>query len=80
MANFFNQFSLYGNAMGGIFFDEGWNTCGDNNQYADLYPFISDTTKSRHAGAYTVLNPGGSMPQCFKNRSVILDGEFRQED
>jgi hypothetical protein len=29
------QFRLYGeDKIGGIFFDEGWNECGENNKYA----------------------------------------------
>ena len=74
-----NNLSLFGDKLGGIFFDEGWNTCGENNQYADLYRFISDTVKRRHPGAYTVINPGDWMPQCFEHRSVLHDGALRNE-
>lgn len=48
---------LYPN-IGGIFFDEGWNECGPNNLYAEVYRLINENTKRRHPGAYTVLNPG----------------------
>ncbi|QIW96307.1 hypothetical protein AMS68_001825 [Peltaster fructicola] len=58
-------YELYGDAIGGIFFDEGWNDCGPNNIYADLYAFINRNTKRRHPGAFTVLNPGATMPECF---------------
>ncbi|KAF7136979.1 hypothetical protein CNMCM5793_006730 [Aspergillus hiratsukae] len=30
-------YKLYGDNIGGIFFDEGWPECGDNNEYADMY-------------------------------------------
>jgi hypothetical protein len=56
--------------IGGIFFDEAWNICGPNNLYAEVYRLISDSTKRRHPGALTVLNPGDSMPQCFEERYV----------
>jgi len=56
-------YNLYGNAIGGIFFDEGWNDCGPNNVYAELYRYINHWTKTRHPDAYTVLNPGATMPQ-----------------
>lgn len=67
-------YELYPGKIGGIFFDEGWNDCGPDNKYAELYRFISDTTKRRHSDefttAFTVLNPGATMPQCFEDRSV----------
>ncbi|KAJ0413256.1 fibronectin type III domain protein [Aspergillus carlsbadensis] len=65
-------YELYPGKIGGIFFDEGWNDCGPNNLYADLYRFISDTTKRRHPNAFTVLNPGATMPQCFENSADTL--------
>jgi len=43
--------------IGGIFFDEGWNECGENNKYAEVYRFINDNTKRKYPGAFTVLNP-----------------------
>jgi hypothetical protein len=60
-------YALYGDAIGGIFFDEGWPECGDDNQYADLYKYINDYTKSAHPGAYTVLNPGSPIASCFED-------------
>lgn len=65
---------LYPGKIGGIFFDEGWNDCGDNNQYAELYRLITENTKRKYPGAFTVLNPGAPMPQCFEHRYVIFPG------
>ncbi|CZS96997.1 uncharacterized protein RCO7_02719 [Rhynchosporium graminicola] len=64
-------FELY-STLGGIFFDEGWPECGENNIYADLYAYINDYTKRKHPGAYTVLNPGSPMAQCFENTMDTL--------
>jgi hypothetical protein len=60
-------YELYGNSLGGIFFDEGWPDCGPNNIYADLYAYIDDYTKKKHPGAYTVLNPGSPIAQCYED-------------
>ena len=65
-------YSLYPGMMGGIFFDEGWNDCGDNNEYSDLYEYITQSTKRKHPGAFTVLNPGTGVPQCFENSADTL--------
>ncbi|KAH7383114.1 Spherulation-specific family 4-domain-containing protein [Cadophora sp. MPI-SDFR-AT-0126] len=65
-------YKLYGSSMGGIFFDEGWNDCGPNNMYADLYTHIDRYTKAKHPGAFTVLNPGATMPQCFEHTMDTL--------
>jgi hypothetical protein len=65
-------FKLYPGKIGGIFFDEGWNDCGENNIYAETYRFISDNTKIKFPGAYTVLNPGDYMPECFEHSSDTL--------
>lgn len=58
--------------IGGIFFDEGWNDCGENNVNAELYRHINQNTKRIHPGAYTVLNPGAPMPQCFEHSADTL--------
>ena len=63
-------YQLYPGLIGGIFFDEGWNECGPDNQYSELYRFITETTKRKYPGAFTVLNPGATMPQCFEHRYV----------
>ncbi|KAJ5273499.1 hypothetical protein N7478_008624 [Penicillium angulare] len=65
-------YTLYGDSIGGIFFDEGWPSCGDNNQYSDLYKYINDYTKRAHPGAYTILNPGSPMPSCFEDTMDTL--------
>jgi hypothetical protein len=65
-------FQLYGNSLGGIFFDEGWPECGPNNIYADLYAYINNYTKRKYPGAYTVLNPGSPIAQCFENTMDTL--------
>ncbi|KAH8589906.1 Spherulation-specific family 4-domain-containing protein [Bisporella sp. PMI_857] len=65
-------FELYGASLGGIFFDEGWPECGANNIYADLYAYINNYTKRKHPGAYTVLNPGSPIAQCFENTMDTL--------
>ncbi|KAG8630055.1 hypothetical protein KVT40_001674, partial [Elsinoe batatas] len=65
-------FELYPGNIGGIFFDEGWPECGPNNIYSDLYAHINTYTKRKHPGAYTVLNPGSPMAQCFEDTMDML--------
>jgi hypothetical protein len=65
-------YELYGSSLGGIFFDEGWPECGDNNIYADLYAYIDDYTKRKHPGTYTVLNPGSPIAQCYEDTMDTL--------
>ncbi|PYI01181.1 hypothetical protein BO78DRAFT_436345 [Aspergillus sclerotiicarbonarius CBS 121057] len=65
-------YQLYGDYIGGIFFDEGWPTCGDNNEYVDLYKYINAYTKRAHPGALTVLNPGSPMASCFEDTMDTL--------
>ncbi|KAJ5472724.1 hypothetical protein N7530_006725 [Penicillium desertorum] len=65
-------FELYGTSVGGIFFDEGWPECGPNNIYADLYAHINNYTKRKYPGAYTVLNPGSPIAQCFEDTMDTL--------
>ncbi|KAL3429451.1 Spherulation-specific family 4-domain-containing protein [Aspergillus tetrazonus] len=65
-------YELYGSSLGGIFFDEGWRECGDNNIYADLYAYIDDYTKRKHPGAYTVLNLGSPIAQCYEETMDTL--------
>jgi hypothetical protein len=65
-------YNLYGNSIGGIFFDEGWPECGDNNQYMDLYKYINDYTKRRHPDALTVLNPGSPIASCYEDTMDTL--------
>ncbi|KAJ6080564.1 hypothetical protein N7499_005438 [Penicillium canescens] len=65
-------YTLYGSDIGGIFFDEGWPECGDNDKYVDLYKYINDYTKRTHPGAYTILNPGSPMASCFEDSMDTL--------
>ncbi|KAF2223372.1 Spherulation-specific family 4-domain-containing protein [Elsinoe ampelina] len=65
-------FELYPGGISGIFFDEGWPECGPNNIYSDLYAHINAYTKRKHPGAYTVLNPGSPMAQCFEDTMDTL--------
>ncbi|RAL15201.1 uncharacterized protein BO97DRAFT_463072 [Aspergillus homomorphus CBS 101889] len=65
-------YKLYGDSIGGIFFDEGWPECGDNNEYVDFYKYVNAYTKRTHPGAYTVLNPGSPMASCFEDTMDTL--------
>ncbi|KAL4873102.1 Spherulation-specific family 4-domain-containing protein [Aspergillus spectabilis] len=65
-------YELYGSSLGGIFFDEGWPECGPDNIYAELYAYIDDYAKRKHPGAYTVLNPGSPIAQCFEDTMDTL--------
>ncbi|KAH8689782.1 Spherulation-specific family 4-domain-containing protein [Phaeosphaeriaceae sp. PMI808] len=65
-------YQLYPGKIGGIFFDEGWNDCGPKNVYSELYRRINDNTKRKYPGAYTVLNPGATMPKCFEHSADTL--------
>ncbi|KAF3392625.1 hypothetical protein F1880_008918 [Penicillium rolfsii] len=65
-------YNLYGNSIGGIFFDEGWPECGDSNQYVNLYKHINDYTKRKYLGAYTILNHGSPMASCFEDTMDTL--------
>lgn len=65
-------YSLYGDDIGGIFFDEGWPECGDNNEYVNLYKYINNYTKRKHPGAYTILNPGSPIASCFEDTMDTL--------
>lgn len=65
-------YELYGDLIGGIFFDEGWNECGADNEYAHVYAYVNQWTKRTYPGAYTVINPGSPMPQCFEDAADTL--------
>lgn len=65
-------YRLYPSSIKGIFFDEGWNDCGPNNKYAEVYAYINRYTKIKHPGAFTVLNPGATMPKCFEHSADTL--------
>ncbi len=73
-------YSLYGSAgIDGIFFDDGQNVCGANNEYVTLYTDILNYVKQNHPGAYVVTNPGTAVPQCLENIADTLltfEGSF----
>jgi hypothetical protein len=64
-------FELYP-SISGISFDEGWPECGANNIYSDLYAHINAYTKRKHSGAFTVLNTGSSIAQCYEDTMDTL--------
>lgn len=66
-----NPHRMYPGVIGGVFLDEGFPECGTNNENAELYRLISETTKRKYPGALTVINPGSPMPQCFEHRCVL---------
>ncbi|KAF2427781.1 hypothetical protein EJ08DRAFT_331927 [Tothia fuscella] len=63
---------LYPGLIGGIFFDEGWNECGPNNRWSEVYGLINNNTKRKYPGAYTVLNPGTCVGECYQNSADTL--------
>ncbi|MBR7835430.1 fibronectin type III domain-containing protein [Actinospica durhamensis] len=65
-------YKLYGSSIGGIFFDDALNTCGTNNQYANLYAELSQYVKATHPGAFTVINPGIDVPSCYANSADVI--------
>ncbi|MFB7597103.1 spherulation-specific family 4 protein [Streptomyces sp. NPDC056160] len=65
-------YSLYGSAMGGIFFDDGYNECGTGNEVPTWYHEINNYVKRAHPGAMTVLNPGAIVPQCYEGTADVL--------
>lgn len=65
-------YRLYGDSIGGIFFDEGYNVCGVDNDYANYYEELNRYAKTRHPGAMTVLNPGTVVPQCYEDTADVL--------
>jgi hypothetical protein len=65
-------YALYGESLDGIFFDQGYNTCGPNNDFASWYDHLNQFEKRHHPGALTVLNPGAVVPQCYEDTADIL--------
>ncbi|OAL43327.1 hypothetical protein IQ07DRAFT_464733, partial [Pyrenochaeta sp. DS3sAY3a] len=65
-------FELYPGSIGGIFFDEGWPECGPDNIYSNVYAYINAYTKRKHPGAFTVLNPGSTIAQCYEDTMDTL--------
>ena len=65
-------YTLYGNAMDGIFFDDGYNACGPGNEFPDVYDIVNQYEKVNHPGSMTVLNPGTAVPQCYEGTADVL--------
>lgn len=65
-------YDQYGHSIGGIFFDEGLHECGANNEYSEVYKRINNYTKKKYHGAFTALNPGSIVPQCYENTMDTL--------
>jgi lysophospholipase L1-like esterase len=65
-------YHLYGSSIDGIFFDDGYNQCGNSNAYPQLYAELNYYAKRYHPGAMTVLNPGTVVPQCYENSADVL--------
>lgn len=68
--------------LSGIFFDECWNQCGasaTSTELAQVYKDLSNYVKNKFPGAYTVANPGATIPQCYENAMDTLmtfEGSF----
>ncbi|KAL2816080.1 hypothetical protein BJX63DRAFT_430372 [Aspergillus granulosus] len=79
-------YNLYGDSIGGIFFDEGWPECGDNNQYVGLYKYtytwtIPLGTSTINSGKFVVQAQGyNPLTNVFYPELVNTlyrgDGEF----
>jgi len=65
-------YALYGNYVDGIFFDDGYNVCGANNEFPAVYQAVNQYEKVNHPGAMTVLNPGIAVPQCYEGSADVL--------
>jgi len=65
-------YSLYGSSVDGIFFDDGYNVCGTDDEYAAVYDIVNQYEKLNHPGAMTVLNPGTAVPQCYEGTADVL--------
>ncbi|HWE91401.1 MAG TPA: spherulation-specific family 4 protein [Pseudonocardiaceae bacterium] len=68
-------YRLYGNDMGGIFFDQAQNRCGPaaaSTVWSDAYRTLTDYVKHNHPGAITVSNPGTVVPQCYQDAADVL--------
>jgi hypothetical protein len=65
-------YNLYGSSIDGIFFDDGYNACGADNEYPAVYHAVNQYEKVNHPGAMTVLNPGTAVPQCYEGTADVL--------
>jgi hypothetical protein len=59
-------YELYPGKIGGILVDEGWNNCGDNNEYAELHRPSHGNMKCKYPGAYDILCPGDFHADVFR--------------
>jgi hypothetical protein len=62
-------FSLYGNNMTGIFFDEQSSSCSQAAYYSSLYSHVKTVGSS---GSLVINNPGTIVPECLANSSDII--------
>jgi hypothetical protein len=65
-------YALYGSDIDGIFFDDGYNVCGTDDEYPAVYDAVNQYEKLNHPGAMTVLNPGTAVPQCYEGTADVL--------
>src|SRR5450756_2724018 len=63
---------VYKRQVDGIFFDDGYNVCGTDDEYAAVYDIVNQYEKLNHPGAMTVLNPGTAVPQCYEGTADVL--------
>jgi hypothetical protein len=74
-------YRFYGSKVDGIFFDQAQNSCGPttgSNQYATLYAQVSQYAKkialetTGTTQAMTVINPGITVPECYRNSADTI--------
>jgi hypothetical protein len=65
-------YALYPGMLDGIFFDQGYNQCGEGDAIALQYRFVHEFQKQHHRGSMTVLNPGATVPQCYEDSADVL--------
>jgi hypothetical protein len=65
-------YEWYGAAVDGIFFDQGFHSCGDDNVIAGRYAQLHRNEKDRHPGSMTVLNSAAAVPQCYEDSADVL--------
>jgi hypothetical protein len=61
-------YSFYGDDLGGIFFDQGFDGSGSVNWYS----FLNQYVKRHHSGSMTALNLGTSVPRSFEHTADVL--------
>ncbi|MEU0374873.1 spherulation-specific family 4 protein [Streptomyces sp. NPDC006283] len=69
-------YRLYGESgVDGIFLDQATQYCA----YAPSYAALRDHIKKRHPGAYTIINPGLPVDQCYENAAdtiITFEGSY----